>query len=263
MTTSEQVVQVEEHGEVLHLVMERPPANALGAPLLEGLEAALDVLERGGAKVLVVSSAVPGFFAAGADLKYISTLDASGFERYRDALRAPIERLASCGRPSIAAIDGLALGGGLELAMACTLRVATIRSRMGLPEVKLGLIPGAGGTQRLPRLVGHGRALQIMLSGREVGAGEAADIGLVDILTEADAVECAFDQAGVLARWPAAAMDAIISCVEAADRTPALGMTIEGDRIARLFAEGHADAGITTFLGRRSPSASESAIRSS
>ena len=128
------VVRVEHLGPVTHAVMERPPANALGRPLIEGLEAVLDLfLERDDTKVLVISSAIPSFFAAGADLKYISTLDADGFRNYRDDLRAPMERLVGCGRPSIAAIDGLALGGGLELAMACTLRFAAPGSRLGLP----------------------------------------------------------------------------------------------------------------------------------
>src|ERR1700737_910862 len=104
MATSTQVAQIEERDQVLHVVMSRPPANALGPPLVEALNSALDVLEAGSAKVLVLSSAVPGFFAAGADIKYMSTLGASQFEAYRDALRAPLERLAACGRPSIAAV---------------------------------------------------------------------------------------------------------------------------------------------------------------
>src|SRR5260370_42481695 len=186
MTAREPVVRIEAHDEVMHVVMAQPPANALGTPLLDGLEYALESLEAVSAKVLVVSSAVPGFFAAGADIKYMSTLSTSQFERYRDTLRSALERLAGCGCPSIAAVDGRALGGGLELAMACTLRIATITSRLGLPEVKLGLIPGAGGTQRLPRLVGIGRALEVMLTGRDVDAREAASIGLVDVLVDDD-----------------------------------------------------------------------------
>jgi enoyl-CoA hydratase len=245
------VVQIEERDEVMHVVMARPPANALGAPLLDGLEYALDALEAGSAKVLVVSSAVPGFFAAGADIKYMSTLGSSQFERYRDAVRAPLERLARCGRPSIAAIDGRALGGGLELALACTLRLATTSSRLGLPEVKLGLIPGAGGTQRLPRLVGRGRALEIMLSGRDVDGREAAAIGLVDVLVEDDVTVNALELAARLARLSGPAMEAIITCVDAAQTAPDSGMAIEGTAVSRLFADGHADAGIAAFLEKQ------------
>jgi enoyl-CoA hydratase len=248
MAPSDQVVRIEAVGDVMHIVMARPPANALGAPLVEGLGAAIDALEAGSAKVLVVSSAVPGFFAAGADIKYMSTLDPSQFEHYRDALRSPLERLAACGLPSIAAIDGRALGGGLELAMACTLRFATPASRLGLPEVKLGLIPGAGGTQRLPRLVGPSRALELMLSGRELDGREAAAIGLVDLLVESDVSERALGFGAELARLPGPAMEAIITCVDAAQTAPERGMAIEGYAVARLFADGVADAGIAAFL---------------
>jgi enoyl-CoA hydratase/carnithine racemase len=251
MAASDLVVRVDAHDDVMHIVMARPPANALGVPLVDAVGAAIDALEAGSAKVLVVSSAVPGFFAAGADIKFMSTLDAGQFERYRDALRSPLERLAACGRPSIAAIDGRALGGGLELAMACTLRFATRASRLGLPEVKLGLIPGAGGTQRLPRLVGPSRALELMLSGREIDGPEAAAIGLVDVLVESDVTERALRFAAELARLPGPAMRAIITCVAAAQTAPERGMAIEGDAIARLFADGHADAGIAAFMSKR------------
>jgi enoyl-CoA hydratase/carnithine racemase len=242
------LVKIARRGDVMQFVMARGPANALGPPLVEALETALDAFDASDAEVLVISSALSGFFAAGADLKYISTLDEEGFKRYRDALRSPIERLASSGRPSIAAIDGRALGGGLELAMACTLRFATPRSLMGLPEVKLGLIPGAGGTQRLPRLVGAGRALDLMLSGSEVDGRSALRIGLVGAVHETDVVGHALAYAAQLARWPAPAMEAIIECVDAAWGAPERGMEVEGDAVARLFAQGHAEAGIAGFL---------------
>jgi hypothetical protein len=121
--------------------------------------------------MVVVRSEVPGFFAAGADLKLLAATDASGFADYLDGLRGVLERIATLPQLSVAAIDGFALGGGLELAMACTVRVATPRSRLGVPEIKLGLLPGAAGTQRLPRLVGRGAALDLLLTGpRSSGA---------------------------------------------------------------------------------------------
>src|SRR5271156_2858408 len=172
-------------GSVIEIILNRPPANALGLPIIDGLHKALDAADALPAKVIVVSSAVPGFFAAGADIKHMSTVDAASFGAYGDALRGAVERLAAHPAVSVAAVDGLALGGGLELAMACSLRVAGSSARLGLPEVKLGLIPGAGGTQRLPHLVGRGRALDIMLTGREVDAEEALRIGLVDRLVPA------------------------------------------------------------------------------
>ena len=157
-------------------MLNRPPANALGPAITEGLHAALDEADAAAPKVLIVSSGLPGFFAAGADIKHMTTVDATSFKAYGDGLRSGLDRLAAHPALSIAAIDGLALGGGLELAMACTLRVAGADAKLGLPEVKLGLIPGAGGTQRLPRLVGRGAALDIMLTGRQI----EADRGIAD-----------------------------------------------------------------------------------
>lgn len=250
MTTDFPLVHLAYDGDVALATLQSPPANALGLPLIGGLNTALDEFEQSGSTVLVINSALTGFFAAGADLKYISTLDAESLAEYRDALRTPLERIAYCGRPSIAVIDGIALGGGLELAMACTLRYATAAARLGLPEVKLGLLPGAGGTQRLPRLVGAGRALQLMLTGEEIDGEQAARIGLTQLAEGDSALPAALGCAGTLARLPAAAISAIITCVDAAIHTPAAGMEIEGEAIAKLFAEGHADAGIAAFLER-------------
>ena len=175
--TSRPLVEVERHGDdVVTLVLRRPPANALGLPIIEGLDAALDAAAD--ARCSWSPRRIAGFFAAGADIKHMATVDDDEFAAYGDALRNALNRFAAPERISIAAIDGLALGGGLELALACTLRVGSERATFGLPEVKLGLIPGAGGTQRLPRLVGRGRALDIMLTGRQVEATEALSIGL-------------------------------------------------------------------------------------
>ncbi|MCW3039268.1 MAG: echA4 [Solirubrobacterales bacterium] len=255
MSDTESVVRQAVSGRVLHVVLDRPPANALGAPIIAGLAEVADVLERDpGVKVAVVSSALDGFFAAGADIKQMGALTPESFAEYRDALRAPIERIAACGKPVVAAIDGLALGGGLELAMACTLRLATPASRLGLPEVKLGLIPGAGGTQRLPLLVGRGRALEIMLSGRSVDADEALAIGLVDRLVEGDVTAEALEFAARLAQFPASAMAAIIACVDAVAGAPAEGMALEGESVVEMLRTGEAAEGIAAFLGRRAAS---------
>jgi enoyl-CoA hydratase len=135
--------------------------------------------------------------------------------------------------------------------MACTLRFATPESKLGLPEVKLGLIPGAGGTQRLPRLVGRGRALEIMLSGRSIDGEEGARIGLVDRLVEGDVVAEALAYAERLTNFPASAMKAIIDCVAVADLAPATGMALEGDLVVEMLARGEAGEGIAAFLERR------------
>ena len=156
--------------------------NALNRAIMEELEeaferAAGDEAMRG----LIVTGAGEKAFVAGADIAELATAEA-GWKRGRTRARGQqvLRRLETLGKPSVAAINGYALGGGLELAMACTVRFAAPNAKLGQPEVKLGLIPGYGGTQRLPRLVGRGRALEMLLSGEPVDAAEAHRIGLVN-----------------------------------------------------------------------------------
>ena len=239
---------------VWNITMASPPANALSVPLLDGLHAALDAAQAGGVKVIVLSSAVDGFFAAGADIKHLAAIGAASFTAYGDQMRAVNDRLAAAPFLSVAAVDGLALGGGLELAMAATMRVSGPRARYGLPEVKLGLIPGAGGTQRLPRLVGRGRALDIMLTARQVPAAEALAIGLVDRLTGGDVAEAALALAGELAAVSLPAQRAAVAAVDAALDLPLdAGLGFEAARVQALFEHGEAAEGIVAFIERRPP----------
>jgi enoyl-CoA hydratase/carnithine racemase len=242
-----------EHAFVIRLA--RPPANALGAPILEGVGAALDAADRDApGKVLVLTSDVDGFFAAGADIKFMVETDQAGFEGYGDALRGSLDRIAAPSRIAIAAVGGLALGGGCELAMACALRVAGPGARFGLPEVKLGLIPGAGGTQRLPRLVGRGRALDIMLTARQVDAAEAHAIGLVDRLVDGDPLPAALELAKTLSRMSRPALEAVVRTVDAAfDRPIAEGIALEAEEENALFRDGEAREGLRAFVERRRP----------
>lgn len=240
---------------VVVVVLENPPANALGLALLNGVHAAIDAaLEAGNVKAMIVTSRLAGFFAAGADIKHLSSIDADSFTAYGDQMRAVNDRLASAPWISIAAVDGLALGGGLELAMACTLRVAGVEGKFGLPEVKIGLIPGAGGTQRLPRLVGRGRALDIMLTGRQVGAEEAYRIGLVERIVSGDVLEGALDLAKGLVKASLPAQLAVVRTVDAAFDLPlADGAQFEVDQEQGLFEHGEAAEGITAFVEKRKP----------
>jgi enoyl-CoA hydratase/carnithine racemase len=240
---------------IMVVTLERPPANALGPALLEGLSAAVDAAEAvGDVKVMVVTSAVDGFFAAGADIKHMSGIDVDSFAAYGDAMRAVFDRIASAPFLSIAAADGLTLGGGLELACACTLRVSGPRGKFGLPEVKLGLIPGAGGTQRLPRLVGRGRALDLMLTGRAAGPAEALAIGLVDRVTEDDELKAALDLAAELIGPSLPAQLAIVRTVDAAFDLPlAEGFAFESEQERGLFEHGEAAEGLAAFIAKRTP----------
>ncbi|MTD12493.1 enoyl-CoA hydratase [Nakamurella sp. YIM 132087] len=243
-------------GDLQVITLQRPKANALGEPIIDGINAALDAADAaGGVKYVVVASALPGFFAAGADIKLMAEADAEGFLAYGNRLRGALDRLASADRITVAAVDGLALGGGLELAMACTLRVGGADASFGLPEVRLGLIPGAGGTQRLPRLVGRGRALDIMLTARQVPAEEAHVIGLVDRLVPAGtALQHALELVAGLRGMSLPAQQAVIRTVDAAADLPLeQGLAFEVTQEQELFETGEAAEGIAAFVGKRAP----------
>ncbi|CAH2903880.1 MAG: Enoyl-CoA hydratase (EC [uncultured Paraburkholderia sp.] len=174
-------------GHIAYITLNRPQAlNALNFGLLEDLSKAFDEINRCNARALVVTGAGDKSFCAGADIHEL--MDRDLVAQRDDALfgQSVFAKLDRLRVPSIAVIHGYAFGGGLELAMACTFRIATPKAKLGLPEIKLGLIPGYGGTQRLPRLVGQARALDIVMSGRSVGAEEAERIGLVNAIVEGD-----------------------------------------------------------------------------
>jgi enoyl-CoA hydratase len=240
-------------GPVFVVRLANLPANQLGQALIDRLAAALDTFDASDARVLVIASALDGFFAAGADIKLMGSADRATFAAYGASMRSVLDRIAALSRPSIAAIEGRALGGGLELALACTLRVGSADARLGLPEPKLGLIPGAGGTQRLPRLIGRGRALDMMLTAREVKAAEGHRIGLLDRLVDSGSAESAAIQlAGELAVLSLPALDALMRCVDDASELPlAEGMAREAARVEALFDSRDGREGLAAFIAKR------------
>ena len=241
-------------GGVLVATMEQAPANALGPPILDGLEAAVEQA-AGGFRALVLTSAIPRFFVAGADIKYMGGIDADGFAAYGERMRVLLDRIAGPDLVTIAAVEGVALGGGLEVAMAATMRVAGADAAFGLPEAKLGLIPGAGGTQRLPRLVGRGRAIDIMATARQVPAAEAHAIGLVDRLVDAGAArDAAVALATQLAAGSRPALAAVVRTVDAAfDRPLEEGLRYEAEQVNALFSGADAAEGLAAFVEKRAP----------
>jgi enoyl-CoA hydratase len=172
---------VDETGIALVTINRPEKRNALSRAVVRELGAAFDrVAEDSGVRAAIVTGAGDTAFVAGADIGELAGLSGVEMRQYAlDGQRA-FRRLETAGKPSVAAVNGFALGGGLELAMAATVRVASENARLGQPEVKLGLIPGFGGTQRLPRLVGRGRALWMLVSGEPIDAAEAWRIGLVN-----------------------------------------------------------------------------------
>jgi enoyl-CoA hydratase len=173
---------VERRGAVALLTVHRPEVlNALNSATIAEIDDAFrDLREDDGIRAVVVTGAGEKAFVAGADINELSTLSPEAGREYTARGQAVFDAIEHLGKPVIAAINGYALGGGCELAMACTLRVAADHARLGLPEIKLGLHPAYGGTQRLPRLVGRGKAVEMMLTGDPITADEAQRIGLVN-----------------------------------------------------------------------------------
>ena len=233
---------------VVVLRLAHPPMNALSRALLAQLAAAATAVAADPEVRAVVVAGGPKAFAAGADIS-----EFGGRERAReiaDGFRVALDAVAAIPRPVIAAVGGYALGGGLELAMACDLRVMSVRARVGQPEILLGVIPGAGGTQRLARLVGPARAKELVWSGRQVGAEEALAIGLVDRLAEPDAVEdTARAWAAELGAGAVVAMGLAKGAIDGGlGRSLAEGLDLEREAFVEVFGTEDAATGVASFL---------------
>ena len=242
----ETFVTVERRPDDVALVrLDRPKANALSAAVLAQLRAAATELhdDPPGAVVLWGGRRI---FAAGAD---IVELGDNGAGVVGASFAAALGALASVPRATIAAINGYALGGGLELALACDFRVCAEDSRFGLPEVLLGVIPGGGGTQRLPRLIGSSRAKELILTGRQVRSEEALSIGLVNrAVAPDDVLEAALTWAAELAAGPLVAHGLAKSAIDRGlETTLAEGLAIEGEAFVGAAGTEDAARGIASF----------------
>jgi enoyl-CoA hydratase/carnithine racemase len=222
--------------------------NALSQAMLAAIgEAAGDVADDPAVKAVVVLGSEKAL-AAGADIKEFG--DQAAARRIGVTFRRAFDGLAAIPRPVIAGIRGFALGGGMELALACDLRVAADTARMGQPEILLGIIPGAGGTQRLPRLVGPARAKELIWSGRQVRADEALAIGLVDRVVPAEEVdEAAVAWAGELASGAVVAMGLAKRAIDdGLDGSLTRGNDIEAEAFVEVFGTEDAATGVASFL---------------
>jgi enoyl-CoA hydratase len=241
--------------ELAVVTLERPEVlNALNFELLRDLGAALDQVAGGDARALLVTGAGDRAFCAGADVKEL--MGRSLRAQREDAAfgQAIFSRLDGLPIPSIALICGYAFGGGLELALACTFRLAAASARLGLPEIKLGLIPGYGGTQRLPRLIGEARALEIILTGRTVEAVEAERIGLVNRLVEGDLIEAGVSFAREMTGYSLPALRRARDAVHRGLAFPLTeGLEIEADLSTLVFQTTDAVEGMLAFLEKRQP----------
>jgi enoyl-CoA hydratase/carnithine racemase len=241
-------VQAERRADGVALVtIDRPRANALSIELLAQLAAIVEGLAADPPGAVVVWGG-PRIFAAGADIAGFGGPEEA--EVYGREFRAAFDRLAALPCVVIAAICGFALGGGCELALACDLRVVADTAKLGQPEILLGLIPGAGGTQRLPRLVGAARAKDLVLTGRQVDAAEALRIGLADrVVPAADVLDAALELAASLAAGPHVAQRYAKSAIDAGlDGTLAAGLDLEARLFVDVFRTEDAGTGIRSFL---------------
>jgi enoyl-CoA hydratase len=237
--------------------IERPARlNALTRPVLLGLAACIDALEAGGGRLLVVIGAGDRAFCAGTDLTELQGMDGAARMAKTAMARDLLVRLSRSRLVSVAAINGLAYGGGLELAMACTLRLAAPHAAMSLPEVKLGLLPAYGGTQFLPAIVGAARATELMLTGRAVPADEAAAIGLVHRLAAAGVplAEQALAFGREVTRFSPSAVEGIRRCLAAAGPVVTdAGLALEDEQVRAVFDGPDAREGVAAFLEKRPP----------
>jgi enoyl-CoA hydratase len=251
------VVLVERRAAIGLVTINRPKAlNALDADVLDGLEQAFaDLGADPEVRVIVLTGAGGKAFVAGADISAMASFDPVTAERFAARGQAVLNGIASCPKPVIAAVGGFALGGGCELAMACDIVVTGGRARFGQPEVKLGVIPGFGGTQRLIRRVGMTAALDMCLTGRLVGAAEAVTMGLASRFIEGDVLEGALAVAAeVAAMGPVAVRLAKRSIHENADVGLQTALGAERSLFALCFATEDQSEGMAAFLEKRTAS---------
>ncbi len=229
--------------------------NALSSEVLGALDAAATRVESDDTIRAAIVTGAGRAFVAGANIEEISRLDPKtglAFARRGQSVFSHIERLE---KPVVAAVNGFALGGGCELAMACHMRVASTRAKFGQPEVKLGILPGFGGTQRLPRLVGRGVATQLILSGSTIDAAEALRIGLVNEVVEPDALQ---ERARALlleclANGPRALAASLAAIREGLDATLSDSMEVEAKIFSAVCGSDEMREGTTAFLEKRAP----------
>jgi enoyl-CoA hydratase/carnithine racemase len=245
-----ELVRLEVDGGVGTILLERPPMNAISRQVQEEIRAvAAEASARTDVRAVVVYGG-PKVFAAGADIKEMVTWSYADVAAAGAELQASFTAVARIPKPTVAAITGYALGGGLELALCCDFRVAGDNARLGQPEIALGIIPGAGGTQRLPRLVGPARAKDIVFTGRFVGADEALAIGLVDqVVAPDDVYTSARARAERYTSGPAFALRAAKEAIDRGlDVDLSTGLEIERVQFAGLFATEDQTIGMTSFV---------------
>ncbi|PWT86088.1 MAG: hypothetical protein C5B57_01760 [Blastocatellia bacterium] len=250
-------LMIERDGAVTVVTISRPNVlNAIDAPTLDALRrATLDLKHDDAVRVVIITGSGDKAFAAGADINELAAQTPTSAREQALTGQHVFDLVENMGKPVIAAINGFALGGGCELAMACTLRIAADTARLGLPEITLGILPGYAGTQRLARLVGKAKAMELILTGTPIPAQEAARIGLVNrVVTLGELMAAARDLATQLARQPAIAVQYIINAINKGLEMPfAEACVFEAALFGLAAATDDMREGARAFLEKRKP----------
>jgi len=245
----------EKKNAIAYVTINRPKVlNALNMATMEDLRKAFhDIKSDASVRVVIMTGAGEKAFIAGADISELSRNDAVAAKEYTHKGQSVLNLIENCGKPVIACLNGFTLGGGCEIAMACTMRLASENAKLGQPEVKLGIIPGYGGTQRLPRLVGKGIAMQLVLAGEMITAQEAHRIGLVNEVTApADLIPRAEAIAQkIIANAPLAVQYAMEAVNKGMEMTLQEGLYLEAVLFAVACATEDKKEGTTAFLEKR------------
>jgi enoyl-CoA hydratase / 3-hydroxyacyl-CoA dehydrogenase len=248
----ESAVKLESRAEYAIAWLDRPPANSISPEVVEALEKLWDEVTDSRARAVIFASASPMLFCAGADIKAFATMDAAAGQDLLDRMHGLLRKMETSQVATIAAVNALAFGGGCELAMACDIRLAADSATFGQPEINLGIIPGFGGTQRLPRLVGQAKALEMNLIGDAISAGEAYELGLAHRVVPDHEL---FDTAVAWARKLAGQAPLAIRQIKRVMARGGIDAGIEAEKRAFLdvFTSADAREGIAAFVEKRTP----------
>jgi enoyl-CoA hydratase/carnithine racemase len=250
-------VLYEKKGLIAYVTLNRPKVlNALNQATMAELKAAFeDARDDSNVRGVILTGAGEKAFAAGADISEVANQTAIEAEKSTRFGQSVTDLIENLGKPVVAAVNGFALGGGCELAMACTLRIAAESARFGQPEVKLGIMPGFGGSQRLPRLVGKGRALQIILSGQMIKAEEAYRIGLVNELLPTNYVMVRAEEIlnQIIANAPLGLKFSLEAVNKGMETSLAEGLLLEASLFALCAGSEDKKEGTAAFLAKRAP----------
>lgn len=246
-------VLYEKYKRIGIITIDSPPVNSLDRDVFNELEKIILEIKED-IQAVIIQGAGPKAFIAGADIKEFPGLSHEEGEALCLRGQSVFQLIENLPQPVIAAIDGFTLGGGLELALACDIRIATESSQFGFPEVKLGIIPGYAGTQRLPRLIGKGRALKFILSGEFISAKEAYKLGVIEEVVEADALGRALEFANIIAsRGPIAVQKAKKAVIKGLELSLKEGQKLEAALFGELCETRDKEEGVTAFIEKRAP----------